>query len=159
MKIQINNAITFLKEQKVNACIAGSCLLDFFPDQDIDLFLYDKSSFIKMYYTLKFNQMFQILDPIQQWSSGNLEDDVDRQFRKRGIVSIKFTYNTCVVINLVWKDGATNIYGVLSSFDISIICKGYDLLTKKELDLTEGTTITKIATWNIYNPKFRENQT
>ena len=72
MKEQIDNLINFIKQQKVYGCIAGSCFLGEFEGQDVDVFLYDKSSFINMYYTLKFNDMFTITDLVQEWSANKL---------------------------------------------------------------------------------------
>jgi len=48
MREQIQDAITLLKKQDVDGCITGSCLLDYFEGQDIDLFTYSKSSFISV---------------------------------------------------------------------------------------------------------------
>ena len=52
MKEQINNALTFLKEQDIDACITGSVMLDYFEGQDIDVFCYSESSMTKLLYTL-----------------------------------------------------------------------------------------------------------
>jgi len=41
----------------------------------------------------------------------------------------------------------------LSSFDIDIICKGYDIQTKQMLDLSQNLP-GKTATWNAWNPSF-----
>jgi hypothetical protein len=41
---------------------------------------------------------------------------------------------------------------VISSFDMDIICKGYDIETKQYLDLSEN--LGKIATWNKWNTSF-----
>jgi hypothetical protein len=46
MKEQIENCIEILKKQEINGCITGSCLLDYFEGQDIDLFTYDKASLV-----------------------------------------------------------------------------------------------------------------
>ena len=156
MEEQIKNAIDFIKNQNFKGCISGSCMIGYWEGQDVDVFLYSKSAFIKAYYTLKFNSLCVIDDPIHQWSSDNLEEDIDRQFKKRDVVSIKFIYNTCVPINLVWKYGGDSLFNVLESFDINIICKGFDLETKQYLDLTGDSLITKIADWNRYNTKYNK---
>ena len=154
MKEQINKVIEFLKEQPVEGCIAGSCLLDYFPDQDVDCFLYDISSFTEMFYILKHNPMFVLADKVQKWSANKFRKNIETSLKKNKIISIKFLYNTCVTVNLVIKSNADNIYSVLSSFDMDIICKGYDLLTKETFDFTYGSTITKKASWNKLNKKF-----
>ena len=46
MKKIINDAVEWIKNlEGVNGCLTGSCLLDYFPNQDIDIFIYDKGSF------------------------------------------------------------------------------------------------------------------
>ena len=57
---------------------------------------------------------------------------------------------------IIFKKNCTNIFSVLSSFDINIICKGYDLKTKEYLDLT--TNPGKIASWNKWNPAFQNTE-
>lgn len=154
MKEQINKVIEFIKEQPVEGCIAGSSLLDYFPDQDVDVFLYDISSFTEMFYILKHNKMFVLADKVQAWSADKFRKNITTALKKNGILSIKFLYNTCVDVNIVLKNNANNIYSVLSSFDMDIICKGYDLLTKETFDFTYGSTITKKASWNKLNKKY-----
>ena len=40
MKEQINSAIEWIKTQDIEGCITGSCLLEYFEGQDIDVFCY-----------------------------------------------------------------------------------------------------------------------
>lgn len=58
MKDIINKAIDWLKEQDIDGCITGSALLDYYEGQDIDLFVYNESSFTKILYGMKHNQCF-----------------------------------------------------------------------------------------------------
>lgn len=154
MKEQINKVIEFLKQQPVEGCIAGSCLLEYFPDQDVDVFLYDISSFTEMFFILKHNPNFVLLDRVQKWSADKFRKNITTSLKRSGLISIKFLYNTCVPINLVLKNNADNVYAVLASFDMNIVCKGYDILTKEEHDYTKGSTISKIASWNTLNKKY-----
>jgi len=153
MKEQINDAIAWLKQQDVDGCITGSCLLDYFEGQDVDVFLYSEKAFGKLFYAMYYNDMFCILDPLEVWKA---EQFMHKQsFNNKhvsGVQTIKFFYNTCVPINIVFKKDCTNIFGVLSSFDLNIICKGYDLKTKQELDLTGNPG--KEANWNKWNPAY-----
>ena len=52
MKQQIENSIDWIKEQDVDGCITGSCLLDYFEGQDVDVFLYNEKSFTKLFYAM-----------------------------------------------------------------------------------------------------------
>ena len=154
MKGQIENAIDFVTNQDVKGCITGSCLLDYFENQDVDVFLYNEKSFTKLLYTLHHNPMFTILDPKEEWKFNRFTNHDEKIFKGPGINTIKFTYNTCIDVNLVLKRNCTNIFSVLESFDMDIICKGYDIKSKQYLDLTNGSTITKVASWNKWNPAY-----
>lgn len=156
MKNNINNAIEWIKSQEyVKGCITGSTLLEIFPDsnQDIDVFLYNKSSFIELFYAMLHNDMFTMLDPLDKWKSFKFRTN-DNDYNKSGIHTIKFMWNTCIPVNIILKKNSTDIFSTLSSFDMDIISKGYDIETKQYMDLTNGSTITKVASWNKWNPVF-----
>lgn len=158
MKEQINNAITWLKEQPIKGCITGSCLLDqYWEGMDVDIFIYDEKSFTKLLFAMHHNPMFQILDPMEKWKFDQYINKDEATFYKFGLVTIKFTYNTCIPINIVLKKKCTDIFSVLSSFDLDIIARGYDIETKKFLDLSENKN-TKIATWNKWNTAFYSSE-
>lgn len=161
MKNNINNAIVWLKAShepnyNVRGCITGSCLLDYFPDQDVDLFIYDEASLRNIFYKMYFDPMFLLLDEKEKWK---FEEYINSPYDKKpSIYTVKFKYNTCIDVNIILKSKCNSIYQVLSSFDFDIVTKAYDLETKQYLDLTNGSTITKIASWNkwntnYYNPK------
>jgi hypothetical protein len=162
MKEQIENAITYLKNKNIRGCITGSALLGYFPDekntQDIDIFCYDLPSFTELYYDLYHNPMFTILDKLELWKSDmfRTKDSFNNTKHHTGVTTIKFKYNTCVDVNIILKKNCANIFSVLSSFDINIICKGYDLQTKEYLDLT--TSPGKVASWNKWNPAFNSTE-
>lgn len=158
MKEQIEKAIEFLKQQEVDGCITGSCLLDYFEGQDVDVFLYSEKAFTKLFYAMYHNPMFTILDKLELWKAKSFMDKEDFTKNKHvsGVQTIKFMYNTCVPVNIILKKSCNNIFSVLSSFDINIICKGYDLKTKEYLDLT--TNPGKIANYNKWNPAFQSTE-
>ena len=160
MQKQMENAIAFLKEQDIKGCITGSCLLGYFPEshQDIDLFVYDEKSFNKILFAMHHNPMFQILDPMEKWKFERFINVEEKTFTKFGLITIKFTYNTCIDVNVILKKSCNNIFSVLSSFDLDIICKGYDIATKQYLDLTGDSTTTKIANYNKWNPAFLSDE-
>lgn len=153
MKEQIDLAIKWIKNQPIKGCITGSCLLDYFEGQDIDIFVYDEKSFTKLLFAMYHNDMFTIMDPLEKWKFEQYINKNDSTFFKFGLITIKFTYNTCIPINIILKKRCQDIFSVMSSFDMDIICKGYDIETKQELDLTENKD-TKIATWNKWNTAF-----
>ena len=67
MKKEINNVIEWVKKQPIKGCITGSCLLDYFEGQDVDVFAYDEKSFTKLLFAMHHDPMFTILDPIEKW--------------------------------------------------------------------------------------------
>lgn len=54
------------------------------------------------------------------------------------------------------KEKSQDIFSVLTSFDMDIICKGYDIETKQTLDLSQGRG--KIASWNKWNTTFYSDE-
>lgn len=152
MREQIQNAISLLKEQDINGCITGSCLLDYYEGQDIDLFVYDKSSFSKLLFFMYYNSMFTILDPLEKHKFEDYINNDKSSLEQLGLITIKFKYNLSVDVNVVYKKFHKNIFDVLSNFDMDIIATGYDIKTKNTLSLRE--TIGMNGTWNKWNTSF-----
>lgn len=152
MREHINNAITILKEQDINGCITGSCLLDYFPDQDIDLFCYDTSSFNKVLFFMHYNPLFLILDPLEKHKFDEYINDNKSSLDKLGLITIKFKYNLCVDVNIIFKKFNKNCFDVISNFDLDIITTAYDIKTKQTLSLRETTGL--VGTWNKWNTSF-----
>lgn len=156
MKEQIDKVIEFLKEQPVKGCITGSSLLGYFEGQDVDIFTYDEKSFTKLLFALHHNPSFIIMNKLEKWKFDQ-HIDKPQSYSKKGFVqTIKFTYNTCIDVNVILKKEATDIFSTLSSFDMDIIAKGYDIETKQFLDLSEKKD--KIATWNKWNTAFYSSE-
>ena len=152
MKEQIDNAIELLKKQDVNGCITGSVLLDYFEGADIDLFMYDKSSFNKLLFFMHYNPMFTILDPLELHKFNEYINDDKSSLESIGLITIKFKYNLCIDVNVVFKKFHKNIFDVLSNFDLDIIANGYDIKSKQYLSLRESTG--KTSTWNKWNTSY-----
>lgn len=157
MKEQINSAIQWLKDQPIKGCITGSCLLDYYEGQDVDIFVYDEKSFIKLLFAMHHSPMFNILDPLEKWKFNQYIDVNDSTFYKFGLITIKFMYNTCIPVNIVLKKKCQDIFSVISSFDIDIICRGYDIQTQQYLDLSQNLP-DKTATWNRWNTAFSSDE-
>jgi len=153
MKEQIQDVIKWIKLQPIKGCITGSCLLDYFEGQDVDIFVYDEKSFNKILFAMHHNDMFTILDPLEKWKFEQYINKNQDNFYKFGLVTIKFTYNTCVPVNIILKKNCKNIFSVMSSFDMDIISKGFDIETQQYLDLSEKNK-DKVATWNKWNSAF-----
>lgn len=153
MKEQIDLAIKWIKKQPIKGCITGSCLLEYFEGQDIDVFVYDEKSFTKILFAMYHNDMFTILDPLERWKFEQYISKNDSTFFKFGLITIKFNYNTCIPINIILKKRCRDVFSVLSTFDLDIICKGYDIETKQYLDLSEHKE-GKVATWNKWNTTY-----
>lgn len=153
MKEHVDYIVEYLKKQPIKGCITGSCLLGYFEHQDVDLFVYDEKSFNKILFNLHYNPAFLILDPLEQWKLDQFLNKEGNNKASFGITTIKFVYNTCIPLNIILKRGCNNIFSVLSSFDMDIISRGYDIQTKQYLDLSENLP-GKQATWNKWNTNF-----
>lgn len=154
MKEQMNKVIDYLKSQKLKGCVTGSCMLEqHFEGSDVDFFAYNKQSFTQIFYAMWHDPMFQILDKMELWKAEKFMNQ-ESDFYKIGVQTIKFTYNTCIDVNIILKKGASDIFSVLSSFDMDIISIGFDTYLGRELDLSGDSHTTKTASWNKWNPKF-----
>ena len=161
MKEQIENLIKYIKTINVRGCITGSVMLECNENwnQDVDVFCYDEKSFTKLYYTLRLNPMFHILDKLEIWKANSFEQrDFNSSKHTGGVTTIKMMYNLTIPVNIILKKNCTNIFSVLSSFDQNIICKGFDLQTKQYLDLSDGSQLSKIANINKWNPAYSSTE-
>lgn len=154
MKEQIDSAVEYLKTQNIEGCITGSALLDYFEGQDIDVFVYNEQSFNKLLFALHYNPMFQLLEPIEKWKFDDYVNSGKSSIKKFGLISVKFKYNLAVDVNVVFKKTCTDAFSVISSFDLNIICKAFDIRSKQTLDLTGNTG--KVAYWNKWNVNYYE---
>lgn len=152
MKKHIDDAIELLKQQDINGCITGSALLDYFPNQDIDVFCYDKSGFNKILFFMYYNSMFNILDPLELHKFNDYINNDKSSLENLGLITIKFKYNLLVDVNIVFKKFQKNIFEVISNFDLDIIATGYDIKTGKTLSLRES--VGNEGTWNKWNKSF-----
>lgn len=152
MREQIDNCIELLKQQDVNGCITGSVMLDYFEGADIDLFMYDKSSFNKLLFFMHYNPMFLILDKLEQHKFDEYINDDKSSLDSIGLITLKFKYNLSVDVNVVFKKFHKNIFDVLSNFDLDIIANGYDIKTGNFLSLRTTTGLE--GTWNKWNTSF-----
>ena len=97
--------------------------------------------------------MFLIIDKMEQWKANDWCDSSCKgSIKKLGLVTIKFVYNMSIEVNIIFKEKNHSIFDVLSTFDLDIIAVGYDLKSKKTLDLSESTG--KDCTWNKWNKAF-----
>lgn len=161
MEQQFDNLLDYLKSLEIRACITGSAMLGYMKDhkQDIDVFCYDEKAFTELYFELYHNKMFLILDKLEQWKSDMFR--TNNSFNKNhhtGIVTIKFVYNTCIELNIIFKKNCYNCFSVLESFDMDLICKAYCLQSKQYLDLSNNASITKIVDYNKWNPSFSSTE-
>jgi hypothetical protein len=152
MKEQIDNAIDIIKNLEINGCITGSVMLEYFEGADVDVFCYDLPSFNKFLFFMHYNNLFQILDHLEIHKFNQYINENHSSIDKLGLITIKFMYNTCVPINVVYKKYFKNCFDVISSFDMDMIATAYDIQTKKTLSLRETTG--KTGTWNRWNTNF-----
>ena len=155
MKKQFENAIEVLKQQtEVDGCITGSCWLGFHEgwNQDIDVFCYSKSSFNQLIYFMKYNPMFTILEPLELHKMNDYMKNDRSSLKNLGLITIKFKYNLCIDVNIIFKEFHKTIFDVLGNFDLELIATGYDIKTGKMLSLRETTGLE--GSWNRWNTSF-----
>lgn len=152
MKEHLDNALSIIKDQNIDGCITGSCLLDYFPGQDIDIFVYNESSFNKLLFFMHYNPMFQILDLLEEHKFNDYINNGRSSLQQLGLITIKFKYNLLVDVNVILKKNQNNCFDVLANFDLDIIAVGYDLKTKQILNLRQTTGFK--GTWNKWNTSF-----
>ena len=97
--------------------------------------------------------MFQILDPLEKYKFEEYINKGKSSLHKIGLITIKFKYNLAIDINVVYRKTNHNVFDVVSNFDISLICKGYDIKTGKILDLSDYKG-DKVGTYNKWNKAF-----
>lgn len=155
MQTQFENAFNSIKKlENIDACIAGSSMLGYKEgwQQDIDIFAYDEPNFTALLYFAHYNPMFQLLDKLEQYKFENYTRNKKSSLDSIGVVSIKFMYNLCIPINIIYKKFSSNIFNVLSSFDTDLVAQGYCLQTKQHLSLRKSTGMN--VTWNVFNTTF-----
>ncbi len=155
MKQQYDNVIKLIKEQKeLDACITGSILLDYFPDenQDVDIFCYSEESFRELLFFMNYNPLFQILDKLEAYKFKSYIKKGQSSLNKISLITVKFTYNLCVPINIVYRKGNKNLFDVISGFDLDLVAQGYCLKTGKYHSLRESTGME--GTWNRWSKQF-----
>lgn len=154
MKEHFEKAIEILKESDINGCITGSCMLGFTPEwqQDIDVFVYDKSSFNKILFFMHYNPMFLILDPMEKHKFDEYINEDKSSLDSIGLISVKMKYNMLIDVNVVFKKFNKTIFDVISAFDMDIIATAYDIKTKRTISLRESEGM--VGTWNKWNTSF-----
>lgn len=140
LKEKMNDTIALLKDLDINGCITGSSMIDGDYDNwesqpDIDLFVYAKPQLQYAANMLIQCYGFKPLNAGEKWKIDRLNNF--EQKKKMPVETLKVT-NGDVIVNISYKDGKTNIFAVLASFDMSIIMVGYDIKKHVLLDLRCG---------------------
>lgn len=162
MKQHLDNAIAWIKDAKINdrpieGVLTGSCLLgEYWKGMDVDIFVYSGEEFINLLWKLFYDNKFLILDPKEQWKFNKFTTEtMYNSNHKIGVNTIKFMWNQVIPVNIIFKNNKKGIFDVLSSFDMDIVARGYDLKTGVMLDLSApGSIESKIASPNKWNDRF-----
>lgn len=138
-----------------DATLTGSIFVGEFPNQDIDIFCHTKESMIDMLYTIYHMDKMLLIDDIEKWKFENFRiNGLEKAIIKLNLLTIKFKYNLFTDINIIYKKNCKTTFDILSTFDMDVVCKGIDLQTKNELDLTCDSHKTKIANINKFNKNY-----
>ena len=136
---KIKETIEIIKTMDINGCITGSSLLDVDFDTwesvpDIDVFVYNEYQ-LQHAVDMFMHNGFEPLNNGEIWKIDRLHNEGVN--RKMPLTTIKLKRDE-VIVNLTWKWSRTSLFGVLQSFDMSIIMRGIDIPTGCEIDLRCG---------------------
>lgn len=138
---KIHETIQLLMESGINGCVTGSSMI---PDADfdtwdsvpdVDLFVYTEAMLLRASDVLTLAYGFKELTDGEAWKYERVMNNGIQ--RNAPLSTLKFERDG-VVVNVTYKKGKTNLFSVLSSFDMSIIMVGMDIPTKVVLDLRKG---------------------
>jgi len=138
---QINAAIEELKATDIEGCITGSTMTRLNFDEwaekpDIDVFVYRKAGLLYAADLLMMKLGYEPLSEGEAWKLERVRSgDYDQKNNK--LATLKFKRGD-VIVNVTYKYGKSNMFAVLSSFDMSIIMVGYDIQRNILLDLRVG---------------------
>lgn len=140
---KIHKTIEDLKATDIDGCITGSCLLDTNFDiwtqvPDIDLFVYSDTSMIYAMCQLE-NMGFKPGGKDKKESGEKLKRQWLIETGVKGNVGLSTIMyeKDGVNVNISLKKNCTSVIDVLSSFDMTIIMKGYEISTGLMLDLRD----------------------
>ena len=139
---QIHEVQDMLKNSGIYGCITGSSLLEANFDEwdqvpDIDVFTYTQGAFVEAITMLRWRYGFEPISKGEEWKiKRTVEHGMQKNFP---LTTIKMhdPKRPDIYVNITYKKYQNTAVDVLSNFDMSIIMKGYDIHTKKDVDLRE----------------------
>ena len=138
---KIKETIDLLMETNINGCVTGSSMI---PDvdfdlwesvPDIDVFVYTEAQLQYAANLLMFRFGFEPESDGEKWKLDRVQNF---GIQKSAPLSTLKLEKDGVTVNVTYKKSKTNLFAVLSSFDMSIIMVGMDIPTKIKLDLRKG---------------------
>lgn len=137
---KINDTINMIKDTDIDGCITGSSMLGLDFDAwsetpDIDVFVYQANQQLYAIDLLCMKHGFKPMSKGEEWKIDRIRN---RGMQKNSYLSTVKLIKDEVIVNISYKANKTNMFMVLSSFDMSIIMIGYDIKKKVLLDLRCG---------------------
>ena len=155
MQEQFKDAFSIISKQEIDGCITGSYMINGYQEgwnMDLDVFCFNEQSFTALLYFMKYNPLFQILDKLELHKLNEYLSSGKSSLDKLSLITIKYTYNLCVPVNVIYKKHQKNIFDVISAFDLDLVANGYDIKSGKTLSLREETG--NKVTWNKWNMSY-----
>ena len=136
IKDKISDVIELIKGTDINGCITGSSMLDEDFDlwdsaPDVDVFVYTEPELLHAVDLLTIAHGFKPSGDGEKWK---IEKQREGKRGKNFLTTLKVEKDG-VIVNLTYKKDKTNLFNVLSSFDMSIIMVGFDIKSQVLLDL------------------------
>lgn len=154
--------INMLKNSEISGCITGSCLIDDDDKEtwtevpDIDVFVYSEAALA---------EAISMLVNVHGYDFGTAENPeyFDQEFWKykkiikgtlwkTGINTIK-VYKDDITINVTYRKNTSRAIDIISTFDMTIICRAYDIETKHEMDYSYKWALEYMKLNNDIDPK------
>lgn len=138
---KIKDTIALIMYTDINGCITGSSMIpkenfdewDSVPD--VDVFVYKEP---QLQYAANLLIMSYGFEPASEGDNWKYERIKNMGVQKSMPLSTIKVSKDGVIVNITYKKNKTNLFSVLSSFDMSIIMIGVDIPTKVVLDLRKG---------------------
>lgn len=148
----VHKTIEEIKAMNLFGCITGSSLLDANFDTwdtapDVDVFVYTEMALVQAITKLEASGNYDYLTKGEEWKTNRTISSGSQ--KKAFLNTIKMVNkDTGIIVNVTWKKACKTMVDVISSFDMSIVMVGYDLVNNCTLDLREQWSTKDVAVPN-----------
>ena len=137
---QIHETQNIMKESGIYGCITGSSWIDADFDEwdevpDIDLFTYTQNAFVQAVTMLLYRYHYEFISEGEEWKYNRTIQHGMQKDAPLITVKLSNKERPDVYVNVTYHKRETALIDVLSNFDMSIVMQGYDMHSKKHIDM------------------------